>query len=77
MITQQQLLDHASGAYLCMPLPSNWHDLDETAQNTYMQDNAWQPFEYHSGYQIGKYIETARYTLHRFLISNGIEVEDE
>jgi len=77
MITQQQILEHVAGHYLCMPLPSNWHDLDEDAQDKYLEENAWQPFEYHDGGTIARYMNDSRRSLEAFLKANKVDVEEE
>jgi hypothetical protein len=36
----------ASGHYLCKSLPAGWEDWEDEKKDKFVEENAWQPFEY-------------------------------
>ena len=51
----------ASGFYLTEHIPDEWFDedeYDEDAQNEYLENNLWEPFQFYSADMIAKEIAT-------------------
>lgn len=47
----------ASSFYLCETLPDDWNDWDEETYDAFLEDNAYEPFEYHEAHDIHDHIE--------------------
>jgi hypothetical protein len=61
------LLQEASKAFLCQPLPDNWSQLTSSQQNNFLADNLWQPLEHFSLDEIWHLIENYRDSLQNFI----------
>ena len=66
-ITRFELMQIASEHYLIEGLPDNFNELEESEQNTFLEENAWEPFEYHSGNQVIGFIDSMAYGIERLL----------
>jgi hypothetical protein len=53
----------ASEFYLCAPLPQDYEEMDCDDFNTFLEENAWQPFEGWSGDDMNKIIEGLSYKM--------------
>ena len=65
------LLQEASKAFLCQPLPDNWSQLTSSQQNDFLADNLWQPLEHFSLDEIWNLIENYRNSLQNFITTKG------
>jgi hypothetical protein len=61
------ILQLASGHYLTTTIPDNWLDLSEEAQNQFILDNTWQPFESYDANFIWSHIEAAATSTQNFI----------
>jgi len=52
----------ASSFYLCETLPDGWCCWDEETYNTFLEDNAYEPFEHHDAEDINEHIEDLAHT---------------
>ena len=53
---EQKVYQWASSHYLAEEVPSSFFNLSDQEQLTYLQDNAWQPFEDYQPQDIHQYI---------------------
>jgi hypothetical protein len=55
----------ASEFYLAASLPQDYLDIDDDDFNTYLEENAWQPFEGWSGEDISENIQSLSYRMEK------------
>ena len=53
----------ASNTFLTTPLPDNWHTWEDKEQDSFVTDNAWQPFENADAKSIWEHIDNLAFTL--------------
>ena len=53
----------ASEFYLCAPLPRDYLDMDDDDFNDFLEEHAFEPFEYWSGDAMNKIIEHLAYRM--------------
>ena len=53
----------ASEFFLCNPLPQDYAEMDEDDFNAFLEENAWQPFEYWSADDMNEIIESLSYRM--------------
>ena len=56
LTNEQKVYQWASSHYLAEEVPSSFFNLSDQEQLTYLQDNAWQPFEDYQPQDIHQYI---------------------
>ena len=56
-MTYEQSMIVASGTFLTTPLPDNWHTWEDKEQDSFVTDNAWEPFENADAKSIWEHID--------------------
>ena len=72
---RDDIIQVASGHYLCESLPDNWRDMDNDEDNEFnlyefCSDNAWEPFQYWEGKELFECIDAAAYSTVRYIEYN-------
>ena len=75
-LTEFELFQILSGNFICQTVPDNWQELDDEEQDEFIQENVWQPLEYHNSSEILELIDSSTSTMIEFLKEKGIEVSD-
>ena len=57
------ILQIASSGYLTEPLPDDWFNLSESEQEHFLEENAWEPFEYWPTSEVYDVITAAAYNI--------------
>ena len=55
----------ASEFYLCAPLPQDYLDMDDDDFHSFLEEGAWEPFEYWSGEDIHENIQSLSYRMEK------------
>ena len=55
-VSYNYLMRMASGNYLTQYLPEDWHTLYSKKADTFVKENAWEPFEYYDAEEIWQQI---------------------
>ncbi len=71
---RHEIFELAAGTFLCEPLPTDWDDLDQDAQEAFVQDNAWHPLEFMHPEELIKNIQISAEAIEEFLREHGVEV---
>lgn len=53
----------ASEFFLCNPLPQDYAEMDDIEFNDFLEEHAWQPFEYWSADDMNEIIESLSYRM--------------
>ena len=62
-MTYEQSMIVASGTFLTTPLPKGWSDWGDKEQDSFVTDNAWEPFENADAKSIWEHIDNLAFTL--------------
>jgi len=62
-----KILQNQSGEFLCEEIPDNWEDMEDEERDSFLTDNAWEPFENESASTIYNYIENSKDSVVRFI----------
>jgi len=62
-----QILQTVSAGYLTEPLPDDWHELSEEEQETFLRNNAWEPFEYWPEWDVYEAILALTYNVEKLI----------
>lgn len=71
-----EILQQTSGHFLTEHIPDNWNELSGVEQDTFLENNAWEPFEYWQVDDVFELIVSAADSTKRFLEQAGVEVVD-
>lgn len=71
-----EILQLTSGNYLSENIPDNWMQMSDDEQSVFLEENAWEPFEYWEVDEVWSLIDAAAYSTKILLERMGIEVTD-
>lgn len=69
------ILQLCSGNFLCDTLPDEWEDMSEEDQDSFIVENAWQPFEGWPANEVFEIINNAAFTMVSYIESNHLNKE--
>ncbi len=69
-----EILQQTSGHFLTEHIPDNWNEMSTVEQDTFLEEAAWEPFEYWDVADVWSLIDAAAYSTKQFLEKMGAEV---
>lgn len=64
---EEELYQMVSGYYLCDDLPEKWYDMEDEPFYEWLEENAWEPFEYCEGRELWEIIDSNVYGMKQFI----------
>ena len=62
-----EILQLASGHFLCQPYPQDWENMSDKEQDEYILAHAWQPFEDYDSEYVRSCIDNAAQVTQEFI----------